>query len=390
MTKALLLLTGGRGVPDMLVVKYLHPDIVYNITTEKGLKDAQNFAKFALQQFKCKVEVLATINPYDEQEIKDRCIEAFRSQPKAEWTIHFTGSPKIVGIYAHDLAREHSIPLWFLDTEGKQVVSLIKESQINHGELFRASVQEYMGAYGRAGEIAKSQTYRNRAESWYTIAQTLVQMPEATSIVLEALREAQRNRTPLTPNIDRQAEPLLKQLIAWGVLSITGQTANVLHCTIIDNEKRDFLLGDWLEVYIWQEASKIGFADNCQWGYKIPVDQKIAATLPSNELDLALTYQARLLIAECKTSRDPFDPRYLDKLYAIANLVGGGYVRQVFVTNCPRPAQGQDDHFDNFSRQAEVRRISVITGEQLLDVGTLLRQEIGAAGPSLPPTFRSY
>ncbi len=373
----------------MLVVKYLRPDIVFNITTEKGLKDAQNFKEFALKRFKCKVELLPTIDPYKEQDIKDRCREALRSEPNAEWTMHFTGSPKIVGIYAHDLAREHGIPLWFLDTEGRQVVSLVKDGEVNCEELFKASVQEYMGAYGRTCETAKDQTYRDHAESWHNVAQVLVQMPEATYIVLEALREAQRNKIPLTPSIDRRTEPLLQYLIAWGVLSIAEQTSNMLHCTITNIEKRDFLLGDWLEVYVWQEAINAGFADDCQWGYKIPVDQKIAATLPSNELDLALTYRARLLIAECKTSRDPFDPKFLDKLYAVANLVGGGYVRQVFVTNCPRP-QGKNERFDNFSRQAEVRRISVITGEQLMNVGTLLQQLIGAAGSSLPPSLRSY
>ncbi len=387
--KALLLLTGGRSVPDMLVIKHLRPDIAFNITTAQGLKDAKNLKDFSSSHFQCDIEVLLTIDPFNEQQIKERCMEALLREPDAEWIMHFTGSPKVVGIYAHDIARERGIPLLFLDTAGEQVVSLIKAYELDTGELFKATVEEYVGAYGRTYEIPKSLSYREKAESWYPIAKVLALAPEASQLLLTALRKAQDDKTPLTPNVNVQAEQLLEQLSDLGMLTMIGKTADMLQCTIKDHEGFEFLMGDWLEVYVWHEATNAGFADDCQWGYKIVVDQKIAAILPSNELDLALTYKARLLIAECKTSRDPFDPKFLDKLYSIANLVGGGYVRQVFVTNCPYP-QKKNERFDNFSRQAEVRRISIVTGDQLFRVGTLLRQEIGADSPKVLPTYGSH
>ncbi len=102
---------------------------------------------------------------------------------------------------------------------------------------------------------------------------------------------------------------------------------------------------------------------------------------------MALTYKARLLIAECKTSRNPFETDHLYKLHSVAELVGGNYVRQVFITNCPRP-KTNNESFDNFCRQADVRHIFVVTGEQLTGIGPLLKQQIGAAGSSLPPTYR--
>lgn len=370
----------------MLIVKQIHPDITYNITTTQGLKDAYSLKEFSRSHFHSNIEVLSPVDPFDEQQIRERCLEALRREPDAEWIMHFTSSPKVVGIYAHDIARVLGIPLLFLDTGGEQVVSLIKDYSVDTKELFKATVEEYMGSYGRTYEIPKSPDYRKKAESWYLIAQVLAQMPEATQILLKTLREAQNSTSPLSLKMNIQAEQLALQLSAIGVLSITTRTAETLECTIRDSDTLEFLKGDWLEVYVWHEANKAGFADDCQWGYKIVVDQKIAATLPSNELDLALTYKARLLIAECKTSKDPFDPIFLDKLYSIANLVGGNYVRQVFVTNCPRPQKGTD-RFDNFSRQAEVRRITVVTGDQLTSIGTLLRQDIGADRPKVLPPY---
>ncbi len=90
MTKALLLLTGGRGIPDMLVVKYLRPDIILNLTTVQGLKAAQSLKDFVDRHFHLQMEILPTIDPYDEQGIKDACKEALQLYPKADWIIHFT------------------------------------------------------------------------------------------------------------------------------------------------------------------------------------------------------------------------------------------------------------------------------------------------------------
>lgn len=167
MAKTLLLLTGGRGVPDMLVVKYLRPDTILNLTTSQGLKTAQNLKSFVESHFHCQMEILPTIDPYNEQDIKDACKAALLRYPEADWVIHFTSSPKIVGIYAHDVAREYNTPYWFLDTDGKQVVSLVRGSDVNNNELYNATVEEYMGSYGRTYEIPKSQTYRKKANSGF-------------------------------------------------------------------------------------------------------------------------------------------------------------------------------------------------------------------------------
>src|SRR5438270_382531 len=124
MTKALLMLSGGRSLPDLLVLKYLHPDIAINITTIQGRPNALYFQQFSQTHFGLAMEVPPAINAFNEQEIKNACTAALQRFPNAKWTMHITTSPKVVGIYAHDIARECSIPCWFLDTEGKQVISL--------------------------------------------------------------------------------------------------------------------------------------------------------------------------------------------------------------------------------------------------------------------------
>ncbi len=388
MKKALLLLTGGRSLPDMLVIKYMRPDIIMNITTTRGLTTATDFQKFVLTQWNCQMTILDPVDPYNENSIVSRCEEALALAPDADWIIHSTSSPKVIGIYAYDVARKHNIPYWILDTAGKQVVSLIKDRAVDTETLFTANVKEYMGAYGRVCEIPRGAAYQEKTKAWYPVAQALLSDHEATQTLLQGLNKAKGDKPshPLTPFVGLKAETLVRSLVKYAFLTITDKTSEGLECTIASEEMWQFLKGDWLEFYVWHEAEKASFTDDCQWGQKIVVDQKLAITLPSNELDIALTYQARLLIAECKTSKKPFDSEDLDKLYSIANLLGGDFVKQVFITSCPRP-NGENEQFDNFKRQADVRRISIVTGDQLLNVGEMLQREMGAiVSPSTLPT----
>ncbi len=366
MTKALPLLTGGRGVPDMLVIKYLRPDIVFNLTTTQGLKAAESLKQFASLEFDVNIEILPAIDPFKENEIKTACKNALIRLPDAEWIIHFTSSPKIVGIYAHEVARDMNIPCWFLDTDGKQVISLVKDTPVDNEGLFKASVKEYIGAYGRTYEIPKSPSYRKEAEGWYPVARELALNPNMAQILLAGVK----GNKLLTHTVDAKIMPLLRQLEAMDALTIEYiQEENIIY-TIKSINMQEFLQGDWLEVYVWYEAVEAGFANDCQWGYKI------RAELPSNELDLALTYKARLLIAECKTLSKPFNPELLYKLHSVADLVGGNYVRQIFITNHVKP-NDKNESFENFSQQAAIRRTCVVTGEQLPEIKEILRQQLG-------------
>lgn len=376
------MLTGGRGIPDMLVVKYLKPDIIFNLTTETGRGNAENLKKLVEEKFHCTMEILPPIRLSSEtgveaeQEIKEACIQALQREPEAEWTIHFTSAPKIVGIYAHDVARDHKIPYLFLETSGKKVVSMVTASQVNCDTLFEASVEEYMNAYGRVHEETKSDEYRELAESLFPVAQILIQDSVATQLLLQEVRrgsreqEEQKDAKLLEISVDRQTEGLIKQLHTYGIFTDVKQTIQGLHCTIADFDKREFLKGDWLEVYIYAKAKEADFADDCQWGYKI------TAKLPSNELDLALTYNAQLLVAECKSGRKPFQVEYLYKLHSIADLVGNNYVQLIFITSIPRPKENDlynFEMFNNFCQQADVRRIRVVTGDELPQIGSILR-----------------
>jgi hypothetical protein len=263
------------------------------------------------------------------------------------------------------VARDLGVPCWFLDTDGKQVISLVENMQVDNEVLFNASVKEYIGAYGRTYEIPKSLSYRKDAEAWYPISRELVLHLDMTQTFLIGVK----GNKLLTHTVDAKTLPLLKHLEAMSAVTIETVQGNNVSYTITSSNMCEFLQGDWLEVYVWHEAREANIADDYQWGYKIKAD------LPSNELDVALTYKARLLIAECKTLSKPFNPELLYKLHSVADLVGGNYVRQVFITNHVKP-DSKSESFENFCQQAAIRRTIVVTGEQLPYIARILQQQI--------------
>src|SRR6266699_1278732 len=101
------------------------------------------------------------------------------------------------------------------------------------------------------------------------------------NIKLACLLAGLRGNNALAARIGAQAELLLPQIASFGALTIIGRTTDTIECSIRDTDTLEFLKGDWLEVYVWKEAINAGFADDCQWGYKI------VAELPLNELDMA-------------------------------------------------------------------------------------------------------
>lgn len=380
MTKALLMLTGGRGIPDMLVVKYLRPDITLTLTTDQGLGSAKHLQHLVASKFGGKLEILPTINPYDEQEIKIACEKAIQLYPDAEWHMNITSAPKIVSIFAMDVAREKSIPCWFLNTSGGEVISLAKNIPIDQNKVFSATVEEYMDVYQRRYAIPKPKAYREKAQDWYNIAQTLTHHPESTHVFLGELRRAQKGKSQsesVSLNVDIRMRPLIEQLATspLNVLSIDTKTDKTLECTVSDGEKREFLSGDWLEVYVWKEVEKAGFVQDHQWGYQVYHKEDVY------ELDLALTTRGLLFIAECKTDYDPFTRKstYLDTIDANANLLGGAYVSKFFISSHPNPQAVQS--YQSFYQQAIQKKIRVLSAKDLSDIGNILRSEVAQ------PTF---
>jgi hypothetical protein len=386
--KALLILVGGRQVPNVLTAQYLKPEIIVPIASHEAMQPGREWSKVEpiLRQlcaepagFHPPVEV----NAYDPRETYRACLEALLLHQDAEWVVNVTCGSKIMGFGAYDAALPNHWPMpvaiWYLDTATRKVVALKGQAP---PDFYHLDVEDYFAIYGRQAHAKRP------APEEVAVANLLAQHPSAAMKIAKGWRSATGtgvHRKFFAP--PQNLPPLLKALQEAGFIksfrlsaaAVRPTYGRVSECEIEITKKplQNFLGGEWLEVYAWGAAMNAGcFEDS---GCSV----KISAPGASNELDLAATSAATLLMAECKTDAEPFRMEYLNKLDSIASLVGGGAVARVFITSqAPPKDEGGQKSYAAFCEQAKVRQIVVITGEQLHELPKLLSREVG-----LRPTY---
>ena len=372
--KALLVLAGRRAAPDALALFWLQPQLVIAITSEEGWAAEEAFVDLAKALPSCQVEIVRNINAYDLDAARDACIQVCESYPESEWDWTFTigSSPKVTGIAAYEVAKQKDLPCWHIDTQHEKLVSLVKKIEVDKQRFFHLDLATYMKIQHRRYKESEDGEYRAQAQNWGYIAREMALSPEGSELT-PVFRDKKENDEISLP-LELISSPLVQTLEKTGLISLKNN-GGITICKFTSAKAAKFLgTGDWLEIYVWSEAKQARFADDHQWGYEVYDD------LVKNELDLALMYKAQLLIAECKTDKNPFQGKrnYLGKLDAIANLLGGTYVTQLFVTN----QYGTGSSYDVFKQQARQRKIVVVTAEELPKIGEILKRE--AIKPTYP------
>jgi hypothetical protein len=392
--KALMVVAGGRGVPDALALLYLKPDLILPITSEEGWEAENAFLDLARRIPGCSVLDMKHVNAYDLDIGMKACRELCQPYPATEWDWIFTitSAPKILAFAAYEIAKERGVPCWFSASQKEKVVSLVKERNVDTKRFFHLSFNEYIKIQGRTcrEKGAPVPHYRKIVESWADIAETLALSDETHQLTPifyahkkranKSLGDAVRDPIPLTSEVEDL--PLVKWLVKRGMLRVSRGRSNHTSHRFSSKPAVQFLCtGDWLEVYVWDQINKMkgednekSFADECRWGYEIPKDRV------QYELDVALIYRAQLVIAECKTDEQPFrgENNYLRGLDAVADQLGGDYVSKVFVTN----RYGKGESYDIFCRQAQQRNIEVVTRERLGKIGEIMKKQ--ATNPTYP------
>jgi hypothetical protein len=373
--KALLVVAGGRALPDVIALLCVQPRLVVYLTSEEGWQAEQVFVDIAKSLATCKdIVPVRKVNAYDIEAGKAACEQVCISYPFSEWEWTFTigSAPKITGIAAYEIARQNNIPCLYIDTLHEKFVSLVKDIGISPQEIFHMTVDYYMKVYQRKPESIgeEKRGYRSIVEKWGDLASIMAHSPD-TPIFTKLMRDKPERTPILLSPATLATSSLLKELERHKAIALKRRNGTIT-CEFTTKDFSKFLgSGDWLEVYVYSEAKKAQFADDCQWGYKI-------TSTAENELDLALTYRAQLIIAECKTNENPFHTSYLDSISSKAEMLGHTFATKVFVTNASKTLS----QYPNFEEQAKLRRIVVVTAENLPHIGSILKKQ--AENPDYP------
>ena len=312
------------------------------------------------------------IDAFDIDHIRQKCRDAVARHADAQWFFNLTCASKIMGFGALEVAKECHASSWYLDTITRRVVTLSGQSP--ESDLFKLDVAEYLAGYGRGCKAADAPD-----ERLVTFAKQLARYPAEAMKFRDSLRnshfsQVRRGQTK-SAKLTSQAgfiPAICRQAQAAGLVKDFRQTSVSHEITVEGNGLYSFLDGKWLEVFVYSAACGAGCFDDKRLDVEIP-----GITGANNNLDLAVTHAASLIIAECKTEKE-LEPEHLNKLSAIANLVGGNYVGRMFVTSkvVNQHDKSQVQSFNDFCGQAQARRVVVVTGDKLKSLAQIFQQEV--------------
>jgi len=375
--KALLVVAGGRAIPNVLSLLWLKPQLVRIILSEQGWDHQQAFKDIALSIPGCQIELIPNVDAYNFDVGMEACQNACRLDPDKhgpidewEWIFDITSAPKVTGIAAYEVAKQNGISCWHVDAQRDRHVSLVKHIKMDTTKFFYLTIDDYMKAQHRTWKLATGPkaSYRKIVEDWAGLARALAASPDTIELLAPLRDKKPFDVITLPASLVRSS--LLQLIVDEKLLEVRGSSDSRMTCWFTSEEAAKFIgTGDWLEFYVWYEAvnSRLADSSHCQWGCSI-FDGSV-----EKELDLVLMYKAQLTVAECKAEQNPYQAkrRHLDKLEAKANVLGGSYVCKLFITNQLRVG----DNFQSFCDQAEQYKIVVITGEQLPEMAQILKKE---------------
>ena len=194
-------------------------------------------------------------------------------------------------------------------------------------------------------------------------AENIAQMDKLLAIIRRA---GETIKTPKTIHIPKSTKTVgttelrqfLQQLYEANLISRFTEQEKQFSYRIETRHDHSFLYGDWLEYYVYLKAKKANF-DSVKMSVELK-DYK-------GEIDLFVIHNANALIGECKTGR--YSTNDLARLESKAVKLGGNYCTRLFITTAT-------DVSPEFCSQAKNRRIVVISGNELPQIGRKLKQEM--------------
>lgn len=399
MKKALLILFGGRSMPNVLTILHEKPNLIVPMISQSVQNTLPFFKSSTAKLFEgtglvYQLDTSYVVKPFDVEDVKAKCIQAVTDYPNLDWVFNITSATTLMSIGAYEAAKElrsrgESIRCWYLNTAQTTVVPVLGEGRDD--KIFHIGVEQYAAAYDCrfiSGSLEEHQ--QNPEQKWLPLAQLIGKNPQYVDqlkIVINIIgNNKPSNKTgprkylvAASSNMHMLLEEAAK-IELLSNLKIEGGSISFW----LSHTQFAFLDGAWLEAYVWDEARKVKIFSDYRWNLKV-VDEKNFTEKDRdnrNQIDVALIYKAQLLIVECKTGeRDALTAKTLDWITGVATPLGGRFVSKILVTSLPMPDEN-DRSFELFRAKAESRSVFLATREDLPDIGKVLEEQ--AKNPKYP------
>ncbi|MDH7578759.1 MAG: DUF1887 family CARF protein [Bacillota bacterium] len=372
MEKVHVLFVGGRQAPNVIGTLLLRPDHVKLIIS----KDEREKKSALIDALPSKELLIITEEEVDATDFGVNliiCERICKQHQDKQIYFNVTCGTKIMGLAAYEIARRfQGTKVFYVDTAKRRIIWLwpLEEKEQAGYEQFKINIEQYLAMYGR--KAVRKPVFQNLtfSESQASEAASLLarSIPVSTKI-LEQIKRTQGSGRRKIQIKNPEEKILVNQLEQKGIIDVEDDAF-----WIRSNGDWNFLKGDWLEVYVWNEARAQQDHKGQSFFDEVAIGLEIPSGLAQKEIDVACLYQAQLIHCSCKTGSDIFETEYLDELSAVSSLIGGRFCSRIFITNqiFSDPVKEKERRF---LEQAKQREVVVVTGDKLVNIAELLKKQ---------------
>lgn len=376
--RTLVLMFGGRPQPNAILAAMLRPMRVMAVVSQDSRYEVQKVLAGVVSG-KVTVEKVPAYQMRRVQEVLEKHLD-----DRVE-AIGVTGAPLPMAIVAYEVGRQRDLPVYYVNTSQGEILDLVHlDRQPLH---INVSLRDFLRVHGLTLDPLPPPSFATTWAQRLEAARLLGQTVTLSSPLLTWLRE---ERLPDRDTLERRKRwPSRFTQAHWERLQ-NLQDLQMLRVTLPYGRpfpfprswvtvrfpakgERQFLFGEWLEVYVAEEARATGLLDDVKQGIRFRVEDGY------RELDFLALYRGIPLLGSCKATRKPWRKGYLDELNAVADLMGGRYTWRFFFTDQTSPSPNDVNayrSYQEFMAHAQRLRVRVITAHELPRWRRVLQQEL--------------
>src|SRR5271165_4920116 len=342
--RTLLCLLSDQHVPNLLSVHHFQPDRLVLVESQQmqERKVGDHFLQALALGGKDYGGNLHDRQPLDHEDslpaVRKALLAAFGRHPSDEWIVNVTGGTKPMSIETFQIFTALGGTLVYINQSEPDRIQWMDGSKVETCG-HRLSIAEFLAGYGFSSrkppvEVAEGEA---RASSWWDLARDMAsEAGPGELLVFESDKQRQKARDKglmLKPGHLRSPlvdSPPIRGLMVsrFGLVdSVEGLSGAV------DKYQVNFLLGQWLEVFVWcllernQEALGI-------WDVRLGLEPASPDGKVANDFDVAFMRRYALWVVECKTGAQEHDPQFdiQYKVEAIARQFRALRVQTVLAT----------------------------------------------------------
>ncbi|MCY2963925.1 MAG: DUF1887 family CARF protein [Planctomycetota bacterium] len=336
----LLCLISDQHVPNLLSVHALRPDRIVLLVSQRMSRRGTDFLE-ALRQggldYLASHDVVGLESEDSFPPVRKALQQAYALHPTAQWSVNLTGGTKPMSIAAHEFFKALGGNLLYTSlSQPNQLLNLSRDERIEC--THRLTITEFLAGYGYLPRKASQDIAddESRARRWWQAARSMalhsqdLQVlnfdpgatvpPESRNSERDKARKKARDKGLSLPSaVYRPAHPDLAVDLA-AAFELTP-TASGEWIGKIDKYGVDFLLGRWLEVFLWGLLDRHGSTlnlDDVRLGFA--ASHGDAQTF--NDFDISFMHRQGLCLLECKTGEQEHDTSF-DILYKLEAILSG-------------------------------------------------------------------